>query len=341
MSNLDDINLQIMKNKISFYDHNLNILNDKYKGNQTFDIIMSRFKKYMDCINKLLCQVSITTDKQIKEDLLDTASKMICSNINDLYLIISNILVTNDNKLHRILDGISLKLKKIFNIKTDVIILDGTDFFSTLFFTTKYTKLSLDAMYTININSSLDILGVPQIAHEFGHIHMDADQDIYKNLFKEIHHIFSNSSLDYSKEKEKIEELTCDIFAAHTFGLSFAYSYILSFNYTFNEPSSFHFDDYFRIKFIMRYLNESHNTFINNFIATYKNQSNDYRKYNNIVDILINIYRNFFEGKFSKIPILEKENQILNLWFEKLFDPKNNLKFNDIINSAKYSFNME
>ena len=67
MSNLDDINLQIMKNKIGFYDHNLNIFNDKYKGNQTFDIIMSRFKKYMDCINKLLCQVSITTDKHLKE----------------------------------------------------------------------------------------------------------------------------------------------------------------------------------------------------------------------------------------------------------------------------------
>ena len=159
MSNLDDINLQIMKNKIGFYDHNLNILNDKYKGNQTFDIIMSRFKKYMDCINKLLCQVSITTDKQIKQDLLDTASKMICSNINDLYLIISNILVTNDNKLHRILDGISLKLKNIFNIKTDVIILDGISLFNSNNFSDNSCLLSpyisLNFKFALLINSSL------------------------------------------------------------------------------------------------------------------------------------------------------------------------------------------
>ena len=339
MSNLDNINLQIMKNKINFYDGNLNIFKEKYKDNQIFYIIISRFKKYIDYINKLLEQACITTNIEIKKDLLDTANKMMCSNINDLYLIMPNLLVTGDNKLHHILDSISSKLKKILNIKTDVIILDGNDFISTPFFTAKYTKPPLDTMYVIIINSSLDVLGIPQIAHEFEHIHMGEHYDVYKKLFKDIQNIFSCYHLKY--DVGKIEELTCDFFAAHAFGVSFAYSYILSFNYTFNGPDSSHFDDYFRIKFVMCFLNESNNTFINNFMANFENQSQDYKQYYNIMDKLIITYRNFFEKNFSELKMLEKENGILQSSFKKLFDSKNNLKFSDIINYVKNLINME
>lgn len=251
--------------------------------------------------------------------------------MEELYCNITHILLTEDNNFQHIVNEIAGELKDILGIKTKVVTVNDTKFVTNPFFTSTFEglQISLDSFYIIGVDTNLGIIGISQLAHEFTHCYITEYHDEYKELQNQVLKKFRTQNKD-SIQIEKIEELTCDIVAAHIFELSYPYSYILSYNPTFDFEAIDHFDDYFRIAQIMNFLGVN-NKHINNFLSNYKNSSRDYKSYSTVMSDVTDIYKKFLSKKFIVSEKLKMQNKILLDSYEEIFSSKNAVNLQKII----------
>ncbi len=166
--NLDSSDLVLRERKICYHKSNLDMLKALSDRNEYLDIILSRIQQFLDYLDTLLKQVYNTDKPEIKKRLLDTIDRLSIS-MNDTYDDVINFIITKNTDINSIIKKISITLKDALKIKTDIIILDGTEFASTPYFTSMYKgeKSPIEGLFTVTIDSSLSIFGIPQIVHEF------------------------------------------------------------------------------------------------------------------------------------------------------------------------------
>lgn len=182
--NLDSSDLVLRERKICYHKSNLDMLKALSDRNEYLDIILSRIQQFLDYLDTLLKQVYNTDKPEIKKRLLDTIDRLSIS-MNDTYDDVINFIITKNTDINSIIKKISITLKDALKIKTDIIILDGTEFASTPYFTSMYKgeKSPIEGLFTVTIDSSLSIFGIPQIVHEFDHVEL-----LRKFTVKELHY---------------------------------------------------------------------------------------------------------------------------------------------------------
>ena len=331
---VDNFDMVLRENKILYHKSNLNLLKALVPNNRYSNIIFSRFGQHLNYMETLLEQCYSTDNIKIKKDLLETIDGL-SININDIYENFVSFIITKNTKINDVIIEISNKFKEILKIKTDVIILDGTEFVSTPYFTSKYKveQDPVDSLFMINIDSSLGIFGIPQIVHEYGHLVLEENSAIFKDL---IHSLVIYFRLEKQNDNiiEKIKELTCDMFSINLFGKLFIYSYITSFENNFNTLTEEHFDDYFRMKVALEFLQIDNDIYVSDFLSQYEYSSNDYTKYSFIINDIVDTYHKFFNNNYNGKNRLKKENEILSLAFQKLLGQEGKVNFREITESA-------
>jgi hypothetical protein len=332
--NLDNIDLVLRARKISYHKSTLDSLKSLPERNEYLETIFSRIEQFLNYLDTLLEQIYRTDKQEIKKRLLDTIDDLSLS-MNDTYDDVINFIITKDTKINCTIKKISKILKEALKIKTDIVILDGIEFASTPYFTSMYKeeKSPIEGLFTVTIDSSLSIFGIPQIVHEYGHLIIKENYDMFKELIHKLEGNF-NSVSKSTKIVEKIEELTCDVFAANVFGILYIYSYLIAFKNNFNSSTEEHFDDYFRMVLILKFLRLDNNVDNLELLSEYEESSSDYRKYSHIIGNVADTYCKFFKNNYNNKINLTSEKKILSDAFNRLLDSGSQTKFDEITEIA-------
>lgn len=192
------------------------------------------------------------------------------------------------------------KMKEIFNIKGDIILIKYNNFQSQPTFNLDYKELikdfNVNPVYFIYIDYGLDLYGLPLICHELGHFWIYENNEKNKDLIYNVKNIIGN--INDENMIYKIEELTCDMFSAYLFKTSAAYTYLINSFIDFNELTDTHFEDSFRLYMIL--LECENNDITNdNFLLENRNKSLDFRKYSKNAKNIKKLYDKFLNDLFQ------------------------------------------
>lgn len=292
------ISEQLIFDKLQWCVNTLNGLKVKINEQNNISDGINSLLSYCNVLLNKKKFISNTKEFKIKIGYLKEISDV----LKEIYGYINNIkqvITQNDDSLKYIYKYVNI-IKKELGIKGDIILIPDSHFESYTTFYFNYSNILENfndmTTYFIYMDWSLDLFGLPLICHEIAHCWLYENEDKYKNLNKDVKKIIRNQK--YEDIRDKIEELTCDMFSVYLFK-SAPYSYLINSFIDFNElTDTQHFEDSFRLYMIS--LECKNNRIIEDqFFIENKDSSNDFKKYSDVAERLVKLYNKFMQNLFN------------------------------------------